>query len=784
MRADYSFQEGLKEKTYMKLQEEERVVLAAAPASGKTQMGLALVKRYLDEHNATALLLTHGQVLLREQWHDRIKTIDPLFEYTTIRKGSAIKAKRKKNCALIAIPQTLKNLPKDLRIDFLVVDEAHHWYRSPTVQQIISHIKPKKQLLLTGTPSSFIHEGFPICGITINELLKYNVICDPILELVESNYEYELTDYNDKEELDDTIINKEITYIDLDTLLRQIVQRLAAEQRADPTRYDWVLSTTDWASVLKNLRKTMFVCRSQKQAIMISSYFAALGLNYEMSISDLSNGDDGAFNRFEEDDNCHIMIVVNRGILGYSYTELFNVCDFTMSLNVDRVFQLMCRAIRTSKKSDDRKLFFKLTNNALAAATYHVMSYVVAMSLPEYYYACTEYQATKIPVPKEFTALLGEGEAKECRKKPPSLLDLPQLLTFVDIDKKGTNPDSFAYTDFATVKHLLQQGATYSIEIAVDLARKAKSFTDFKTTFNKHYRFLVRVKALKNLVDVFPDQYGNYKWDEEGRPIKKRELLTQEQAIEEMKKYKNRAELKTKNNPIYKVILKDHRKLMDEHLPKTVWSEKEVRKRAQAAKKGKTRRAFIAESGGMSDYLSRTKSFNILDDYFEVKTPKNLVGFRWTTDELFKRAKEYESLSDFNKYQQHASRWAKQQGVYEDLEALFPIVWSIPLIIKKASLSQTNGMGIKAFFTKYKGAKEFLTDKKMLHILNPYFTTKYTNMNRKLRKNQWTEERVLKELKKYKNYSELSLKKKSILTWATRNECLSKIKEHFKPQER
>lgn len=88
-------------------------------------------------------------------------------------------------------------------------------------------------------------------------------------------------------------------------------------------------------------------------------------------------------------------------------------------------------------------------------------------------------------------------------------------------------------------------------------------------------------------------------------------------------------------------------------------------------------------------------------------------------------------------------------------------------------------MSINSFFNKYKGAKEFLADKKMLHILNTYFNTKYTNLNRKIRKNQWTEERVLKEIKKYKTFNELRLKKRSILKWAIRNEYLSKIKEHF-----
>ena len=43
------------------------------------------------------------------------------------------------------------------------------------------------------------------------------------------------------------------------------------------------------------------------------------------------------------------IIVVGRGILGFNFEQLVNVVDMTGSQNIDRIFQLMARVVRTSK---------------------------------------------------------------------------------------------------------------------------------------------------------------------------------------------------------------------------------------------------------------------------------------------------------------------------------------------------------------------------------------------------------------------------------------------------
>jgi len=677
VRPDYSFQTALENKVYQKLEAKDAsvVVLAAAPAAGKTQMGLHIIKRYMEDHPGSIILvLTHGQVLLREQWYQYILDLDPNFEFLTVRRNK--KAPNKKYRVLVAIPQTLRIISESLRVDLLVVDEAHHWYRSPTVKQLIKKVQPKKQLLLTGTPSGFIKNGFPTCGITVSELLQYGVVCDPIIELVESSYAYGINDFNEKLEINSSVITEEDTIIDLGTLLGQIIQRLTAEHRADPIQYEWVLTTTDWRGILKKLKKTMFVCRSQKQAILIHHYFKTFGINAEISISEISDSTASAFLRFEENDDCYLMIVVNRGILGYSYTELFNVCDFTMSLNVDRVFQLMCRAIRNSKypqNQNNRKLFFKFTNNVLSTATYHVMSYVVAMSQSEYYYACTEYQATKIPVPKEFVDLITNTGTIPERKNPPNLLDLPKLTTFIDLARRGTNPDSFAYTDFKTVRKFLSEKSTFSVDAILSMARNYPTYTAFRNEQRPAYKFLARQKKLDALAEIFPEHF-KYHTTQNGKLVLLPINLNEKETIAEITKYKNRAEIKLNDVRLYKFLLRKHRKLLDRYLPKAHWDILSVKKKAAKAKKsGESRRQFLKKNGGISDYLSRTKQMKVLDDFFV----KKLVGkganirpseFRWTPDILMEEAKKFPNLQSFKKINEHGYRWALKHGLIKKVK--------------------------------------------------------------------------------------------------------------------
>jgi len=46
------------------------------------------------------------------------------------------------------------------------------------------------------------------------------------------------------------------------------------------------------------------------------------------------------FERFKEDDDVLILIVVGRGILGFDNPKLVTVIDFTGSRNINRIFRI------------------------------------------------------------------------------------------------------------------------------------------------------------------------------------------------------------------------------------------------------------------------------------------------------------------------------------------------------------------------------------------------------------------------------------------------------------
>ncbi|MEA3295892.1 MAG: hypothetical protein U9Q27_02010 [Patescibacteria group bacterium] len=97
-----------------------------------------------------------------------------------------------------------------------------------------------------------------------------------------------------------------------------------------------------------------------------------------MSISDIDY-DSSEIQRFKDEEDCLILIVVGRGILGFNYPELVNVVDMTASQNVDRIYQLLCRVIRKHPKGN-KKLFFKIAPNVHNDYYKYIMTAVLSLS--------------------------------------------------------------------------------------------------------------------------------------------------------------------------------------------------------------------------------------------------------------------------------------------------------------------------------------------------------------------------------------------------------------------
>jgi superfamily II DNA or RNA helicase len=421
-------------------------ILAACPSAGKTSMSIAYIEFYLAINpNAKILVLTHGTTVLRTQYFQEIKKLNVSFTYKEIQP----KQKDFNASVIIAIPQTLDSFKSLPQFDLLIVDEAHQFYfaegkgknkgNNGQVKNIIEMIKPKHQLLLSGSPSKFIKKGFPIIPITIEELLKENVITDVVVELATSIYKFKTEDFNNTYSVQDIaakkVLTKSNTIATMDDLLTYVLKRLTSAVKNNPKAYANLSTVTkiftgkSWNDALSTLKKTMIACAGVDQADAVYDYLTKKGINCALS-HNTNDKDSKEIARFIEkvkdetgnetnefvNPDCLVLIVVDRGILGFNLPEMENVIDMTCTYNPDMIFQLMGRVLRKHPKGK-QKLFFKIVPTGLSNLYRGVMQVVALLSNEKYY---TTFDGKNMLDLKLFAEAEIEEKIKIKRKpKPP-----------------------------------------------------------------------------------------------------------------------------------------------------------------------------------------------------------------------------------------------------------------------------------------------------------------------------------------------------------------------------
>lgn len=432
---DYRFQHQLVDQAFKHVVDSGGCVLAAGCGAGKTNMAIEFIQRYLiggQKRKIRILVLTHGQSHLRQQFTDRINDIDKRgnlwHPFSYVQATGTVRSFGKQE-VVIALPQNFIRHKPEGEIDLLVVDEAHHFYFSNMIQSIIQVYKPKHQLLLTGTPSPFVRsKKFPIVSIASLQLLEHGVISSPLVELVQTTYDFKYTDLNTDGEVPTRIkFKNKDTAITLENLLKKINYKLRG-QRVNKIAKEKL----GWKVTSEQMGKTLIACRFQNQAKYIYKFFQKAGIDCALSVSDVDKGS-SEINRFVGDPKCRILIVVSRGVLGFNLEELATVLDLTGSHNPDRLFQLLNRVARKSKKQA-QKLFFKVTPNTMVNMTYGVMNYTMSLATPEEYQRYDgNFQRVKFLVHKKFKKQLEIAskfsksrawniDLKACKKKIPAIL--------------------------------------------------------------------------------------------------------------------------------------------------------------------------------------------------------------------------------------------------------------------------------------------------------------------------------------------------------------------------
>lgn len=528
LKKDYSYQKPLINNVYKHLKNKENVVLAACPGAGKTNMAIEIMDRFLKENpKGKVVVLSHCQTILRSQWLEFLEKSNTEHSFNSLIGGAQVDASYDSASISITLPTSLMNAKNGIKkADLLIIDEAHHYYLQTMVQKIIKEMRPKSQLLLTGTPSIYVgKKEFNMTGISVEELLKYGTITDPFIELVESAYEYKYADYLESDDLPASKLGRRRTIQTMDKILPQIITKLQNNYKEDPENTKWANNVNSWEYLTKKLKKTMIVCQTVLQAEVVRDYLESKNINCIISVSEDSKhhhnqtaqkGSDWAIksiHKFKEDENYNVLIVVKRGVLGFNYEDLMNVIDLTGSLNANRIFQLLCRVLRVSELNPkEKKIFIKVTTKEMAFVNYFVMSFVVALGLKEYYYSYkTNYRThNAVPVNPEFIRLIKTiivGDKKQV------LPDLPKVLTFKDLVSVDGDIKPLAYTSFNEVlKRAYLKQINWSEELIHEMCGKCKTRTEFHKTYPMAGSYIDRTKKGW----ILDERYGEkFRWSEE-----------------------------------------------------------------------------------------------------------------------------------------------------------------------------------------------------------------------------------------------------------------------------
>lgn len=405
------------------------VVLAACPNAGKTLMSIAWIDKYvIDNPTHRVLVLTHGQNILKDQFVKEIDSANVGFTYTKVRNSDDFL--NSKSQVVITIPQNVYKVVNGFNFDLLVVDEAHHFYFGTMVQRIINVVNPTRQLLLTGTPAPFIQRGFKnIIPISLGDLIKNGFSADPIAIVSSATYNITEDDINAEGELKDSVILlKDDTINTLNSLLDKVEKRT---------------NKKGWIDVIGEMGKTMIVAKNIAQAKDIVNYFTENKINCLLSTSqnDITSKEIDKF----INTNINILIVVNRGILGFNLPTLINIVDMKCGKNISNLFQLFNRITRIHPDGK-QKYFYKLVPVGLEVDYLYQLSASLSLMKMENYIKYNGYneQDITIPVIKE----LVEREIKTSNDitkkvsrwafKPIDYLDIP-------VSKMWKNNDTYSW---------------------------------------------------------------------------------------------------------------------------------------------------------------------------------------------------------------------------------------------------------------------------------------------------------------------------------------------------
>jgi superfamily II DNA or RNA helicase len=735
-------------KVKQSLQSQEVTVLAACPSAGKTIMVINTIEDYLAQNPSHKILvLAHGTTILRTQFHDNLmllySEIKSDFNYNLVENFNQYDSTANIN---VCLPQTLNGKALD-SIDLLVVDEAHQFYFAQMVRDIINVTQPDKQLLITGTPSPFIRRGYPILPVTLNTIFDEGMISDVYIEIATSSYNFGIGDYNQQDELKKSIQFRDLeTKKTLDDLIGKIVERLKI------IRCDESTLIPEWLPTLEKLHKTMFVCKTQLQALQVQRYFDKIGVKSALSTSDYDAGS-VEIERFKKEDYCLVLIVVGRGILGFNFPELVNVVDMTTSQNVDRIYQLLCRVIRKHPKGE-RKLFFKIAPSTLSEYYKYIMTGVLALNDESFFTAYTgrNFDILKIPVRKNFNGRSNslKKNMKRPKFRPIKFEGLPAFELFKNLSVNNyslLNPYAKATIRDIRAEFMKRNPFRYwTKENCVESAMNYNSISEWVSNESSAYQTAHRNGWLK---ECTIHMTTNVYWTKE----KCFESALKQQRIVEWQRAAGGAYGAAKRNGWLTECTKHMVKKSPWTIEKCIASALKYKSRGEWGKNASSAYNFARKRGWLDECTS------------------HMIKPIWTKECCIENARKYQSKSEWQKNEKSAyaaarkNNWLKACTNHMGDE----LKWTKDKCLESASKYNTFRVWYYAERGAYCSAKR-----------NGWLEECRKHMH-KIRKpnGYWTKERCIESAKKYQNKGSWEKGEKGAYTRAQKNGWFDECIQHF-----
>jgi superfamily II DNA or RNA helicase len=367
--------------------EKKPTVLAMSTSAGKTLttiIKLEIFYRQKENKTKISLIVPASKTLLRENFISTLNEFKPSFSYieVTTKKELINSFKTKKYNVIVCLPQLFveDNFNIKNNVHYFILDEAHQWYFQKTVNKIISKLKPKVQILLTGTPSSFIAKknDFVFKFVSIQELYDLKLVSNVKLEVISSPYRVKEIDYisqfgNLKNKVK---FSRKQSEEALKSVCKDMFLKIGIETGENPEPYE----------IFGKLNKTIIFCHSIQQSNDFFNILNKIPILKDKVVLSHSKNDlhSEQFEKFKSNNNIQLLLVVDRGRIGYNMTELFNIVDFTMTKNLNVMLQMYGRLLRKSKKSTT-KVYFKVSSKENTDFTIDLMTAMLSLTNRNWY---------------------------------------------------------------------------------------------------------------------------------------------------------------------------------------------------------------------------------------------------------------------------------------------------------------------------------------------------------------------------------------------------------------